>query len=79
MTRHFELDMDENRIANVVEKNETAVDNEDESDQAKVCLPFVSYFISFFFCLFEIILYLFLIFYCESACSIIWKAMKSII
>ncbi|KAL6343652.1 hypothetical protein AAG906_025017 [Vitis piasezkii] len=35
MTRHFEVDMDENRTANVVEKNETAVDNEDESDQAK--------------------------------------------
>lgn len=41
MTRHFEVDMDENRTANVVEKNETAVDNEDESDQAKVSLPFV--------------------------------------
>lgn len=79
MTRHFEVDMDENRTANVVEKNETAVDNEDESDQAKVSLPFVPQFISIFFVTLGSFLYSFLIFYCESACSIIWKAMKSTI
>lgn len=51
MTRHFEQDMDENRTANVVEKNETAAENEDESDQAKASVPFVPHFISFFFAL----------------------------
>ncbi|KAG8636634.1 hypothetical protein MANES_15G017800v8 [Manihot esculenta] len=35
MARHFENDMDEARTANIVEKNETAFENEDESDQAK--------------------------------------------
>ncbi|KAJ4954461.1 hypothetical protein NE237_011244 [Protea cynaroides] len=31
----FEMDMDEGRSANVVEKNEVAIENEDESDQAQ--------------------------------------------
>ncbi|KAJ4968716.1 hypothetical protein NE237_015417 [Protea cynaroides] len=35
MTQCFELEMDESRSANVVEKNEVAIDNEDESDQAQ--------------------------------------------
>ncbi|XP_052312588.1 chromatin structure-remodeling complex protein SYD isoform X20 [Populus trichocarpa] len=35
MASRFENDMDESRHAAVVEKNETSVENEDESDQAK--------------------------------------------
>ncbi|KAJ6319025.1 hypothetical protein OIU76_014380 [Salix suchowensis] len=35
MASRFENDMDESRTANVVEKNEIAAENEDESDQAK--------------------------------------------
>ncbi|KAL9401079.1 hypothetical protein Peur_004928 [Populus x canadensis] len=35
MASRFENDMDESRTATVVEKNETAAENEDESDQAK--------------------------------------------
>ncbi|KAK9288088.1 hypothetical protein L1049_016535 [Liquidambar formosana] len=35
LATRFELDMDENRSAGIVEKNETAVENDDESDQAK--------------------------------------------
>ncbi|XP_058078627.1 chromatin structure-remodeling complex protein SYD-like [Magnolia sinica] len=35
MTRHFEMEMDENRAVNVVEKNEIIINNEDESDQAQ--------------------------------------------
>ncbi|KAF9673309.1 hypothetical protein SADUNF_Sadunf10G0010700 [Salix dunnii] len=39
MASRFENDIDESRHAAVVEKNETAVENEDESDQAKAsCL-----------------------------------------
>ena len=48
MASRFENDMDESRHAAVVEKNETSVENEDESDQAKAgCLAF-----SVFFCFF---------------------------
>lgn len=36
MARRFEMDMDESRMANFVEKNEVTNDNEDESDQAQV-------------------------------------------
>ncbi|XP_010247117.1 PREDICTED: chromatin structure-remodeling complex protein SYD isoform X2 [Nelumbo nucifera] len=35
MARRFEMEMEENRAANVVEKNEIPADNEDESDQAQ--------------------------------------------
>ncbi|XP_042516714.1 chromatin structure-remodeling complex protein SYD-like isoform X2 [Macadamia integrifolia] len=35
MTRCFETDMDESRSANVVEKKEVAIENEDETDQAQ--------------------------------------------
>nr|CAD1826728.1 unnamed protein product [Ananas comosus var. bracteatus] len=35
MARRFEMDMDESRMANFVEKNEVTNDNEDESDQAQ--------------------------------------------
>ncbi|XP_043720018.1 chromatin structure-remodeling complex protein SYD-like isoform X3 [Telopea speciosissima] len=35
MARRFEMEMDEGRSANVVEKNEVAIENEDESDQAQ--------------------------------------------
>lgn len=35
MASHFENEMDETRTVSVVEKYEPAVENEDESDQAK--------------------------------------------
>ncbi|XP_059665229.1 chromatin structure-remodeling complex protein SYD [Cornus florida] len=35
ISSHFETDMDENRTASVVEKNEFSIENEDETDQAK--------------------------------------------
>lgn len=36
MSRRFEMEMDENRAVNFVEKNEFTNENEDESDQAEV-------------------------------------------
>jgi len=56
MASRFENDMDESRHAAVVEKNETSVENEDESDQAKAsCLDV--HFLKFilFFCAFLIL------------------------
>jgi len=48
MASRFENDMDESRTATVVEKNETAAENEDESDQAKAgCLAFSGFFVFF--------------------------------
>lgn len=38
MASHFENEMDETRTVSVVEKYEPAVENEDESDQAKASL-----------------------------------------
>jgi hypothetical protein len=78
MASRFENDMDESRTATVVEKNETAAENEDESDQAKAgCLAF-----SGFFCFFCYILlpYFFSHFmFVDLLCSITWKAMRSTI
>lgn len=36
VAKRFENDMDENRATNMLEKNEIAFENEDETDQAKV-------------------------------------------
>lgn len=71
MASRFEHDMDETETANVVEKSETAFENEDESDQAKASL-FSLYYLEFNYHFAHlVIVYL--------PCSIIWKAMKSTI
>lgn len=60
MASHFENEMDETRTVSVVEKYEPAVENEDESDQAKAswfyplflppfCCPIFFFLSSFFF------------------------------
>ena len=57
MASRFENDIDESRHAAVVEKNETAVENEDESDQAKAsCLAvhFLKFFLFFLRILYSI-------------------------
>lgn len=75
MASHFENEMDETRTVSVVEKYEPAVENEDESDQAKA-----SWFYPLFlspFC------YLFFFssrhFFFPSDCSITWRVMRSTI
>lgn len=72
MARHFENDMDEARTANIVEKNETAFENEDESDQAKASF-FHECSVGFTLNFFANCIILKLI------CSITWKAMRSTI
>lgn len=37
MAKQFEMEMDESRDQSMVENNETANENDDESDQAQVC------------------------------------------
>jgi hypothetical protein len=83
MASRFENDMDESRTATVVEKNETAAENEDESDQAKAgCLAFSGFFCYFFGPILCYILlpYFFSHFmFVDLLCSITWKAMRSTI
>lgn len=46
----FETDMDGSQSAGAYDKNEIAIDNEDETDQAKVCYPLWPFLSSFRFC-----------------------------
>lgn len=71
MSRCFETEMDDNRSAGVMEKSEITIENEDETDQAKVCYHLCALCSSVHF-LAKFVIFCFL-------CSIIWKAMKSTI